>query len=123
VIATGQSLGCDARAYERLMSPLVAQWDTLVEAALGPLRLQPLLRHALTLAPFGMAALSPAQTLAHRCFRGERARALFAGLCAHAQIPLDQPISAAAGLMLGIACRLFAVSRWKDCDRYGDQVD
>jgi phytoene dehydrogenase-like protein len=103
VVTTGRSLGRDARAYEQLMTPLVAQWDMLVDAVLGPLRLQPLLRHALTLAPFGIAALSPAQILAHWRFRGERARALLAGLCAHAQIPLDQPISAAAGLMLGIA--------------------
>ena len=73
---------------------------------LGPLRLLPLLRHAFALAPFGISALSPAQVLAFGRFRGERARALLAGLCAHAQIPLSQPISAAAGLMLALAaCR------------------
>jgi phytoene dehydrogenase-like protein len=103
VTATGESSGCDARAYEQLMTPLVAQWEMLVQTVLGPLRIRPLLRHALALAPFGIAALSPAQALADGRFRGERARALFAGLCAHAQIPLNQPISAAAGLMLGVA--------------------
>lgn len=103
VTATGESTGCDARAYDQFMSPLVAHWETLAQALLGPLRWRPLLRHALTIAPFGIAALSPAQTLARLRFRGERARALFAGLCAHAQIPLNQPISAAAGLLLGVA--------------------
>lgn len=103
ISATGQLLGRDGRAYEQLMSPLVARWEMLIDAVVGPLRWRPLLRHAFALAPFGIAALSPAQFLAHWRFRGERARALFAGLCAHAQIPLDQPISAAAGLLLGIA--------------------
>jgi phytoene dehydrogenase-like protein len=103
VEATGTSTGCDSQAYQRLMSPSVAQWETLVQSVMGPLRLRPLLRHALAIAPFGIAALSSAQMLANWRFRGERAKALLAGLCAHAQLPLNQPISAAAGLMLGVA--------------------
>lgn len=103
ISATCQMLGRDGRTYEQLMTPLVAQWEMLIDAVLGPLRWQPLLRNAFALAPFGIAALSSAQLFAHWRFRGARARALFAGLCAHAQIPLNQSISAAAGLMLGIA--------------------
>jgi len=103
VEATAASTGCDAQAYQRLMAPFVVRWETLVQTVMGPLRLRPLLRHALAIAPFGLAALSSAQMLAHWQFRGERAKALLAGLCAHAQIPLNQPISAAAGVMLGVA--------------------
>src|SRR5690606_7169851 len=34
-------------------------------------------------------------------FREERAKALFAGMAAHALLPLDAPLTAAFGLMLG----------------------
>src|SRR5207302_988979 len=33
---------------------------------------------------------------------GERARALFAGLAAHSMLPLDRPLTAAFGLVLGL---------------------
>ncbi len=69
ISATGQLLGNDGRVYEQLMSPLVAQWEMLIEAVVGPLRLRPLLRNAFALAPFGIAALSSAQMLAHWRFR------------------------------------------------------
>jgi phytoene dehydrogenase-like protein len=100
--ATAATLGCDARTYEAFMSLLVAQWDRIAMAFLGPLRLQPLL-HPLALAPFGLAALSPSYSLAKSIFRGERARALLAGLCAHSMLKLEQIASSAPGLMLGLA--------------------
>lgn len=53
------------------------------------------------LARFGFNALLSARTLARRWFRQERARALFAGLAAHSALPLEQPVSAAFGLVLG----------------------
>jgi phytoene dehydrogenase-like protein len=59
-------------------------------------------RHPLLLARFGMGALLPASTLARR-FRGERARALFAGLAAHSFLSLDEPLSGSFGLVLGAA--------------------
>jgi phytoene dehydrogenase-like protein len=40
--------------------------------------------------------------LAHARFRDDPARALFAGMAAHSMLPLDQPITASFGLMLGI---------------------
>jgi phytoene dehydrogenase-like protein len=59
-------------------------------------------RHPITLAEFGMRALLPAETLIRRFFRGEPARALFAGLAAHSFLPLSAPGSAAIGLVLGM---------------------
>jgi phytoene dehydrogenase-like protein len=100
--ATGETLGCDANAYKRLMRPLVNNWESITKAVLGPLRLQTFL-DPLTLAPFGLIALRSAQGLAMHHFRGERARAFFGGLAAHAQLSLDQPISTAAALLLGAA--------------------
>ncbi|HLZ59862.1 MAG TPA: NAD(P)/FAD-dependent oxidoreductase [Ktedonosporobacter sp.] len=100
--ATAATLGSDGRAYEKLMGPLVAHWDMIVRAVVGPLNLQPLL-HPFALAPFGLSALSPASALLKLRFRGERARAMLAGMCAHSMLPLERITSAAAGLLLGAA--------------------
>ncbi|GAC1361558.1 MAG: NAD(P)/FAD-dependent oxidoreductase [Ktedonobacteraceae bacterium] len=106
VAATSRTLGSDARAYERLIEPFVANWDTIAHAFLGPLRVPPLL-HPLALAPFGLAAIQPAQLLLGQLFKGERARAMMAGVCAHSQIPLHYLTSSAAGLMLATAGHVF----------------
>jgi phytoene dehydrogenase-like protein len=49
-----------------------------------------------------LAALQPAQSLARRLFKGERARALFAGLAGHAIQPLEHPITSAIAIVEGI---------------------
>ena len=100
VIATAEGLGIDAAAYRKLMMPLAADWDNIAAGALAPLRLP---RNPLAMARFGMRALRSARGLAESAFRGERARALFAGVAAHAILPLEQPGSAAAGLLLQTA--------------------
>jgi phytoene dehydrogenase-like protein len=96
---TGQTLGGDATAYLRLMAPLVASWSALQEALLGPLRVP---RHPLVLLRFGFRALRSARALAEGLFTGEHARGFFAGLAAHAFMPLERLPSAAFGLVLGI---------------------
>lgn len=100
VIATAEGLGIDAAAYRNLMMPLVADWDKIAAGALAPLRLP---RNPMSMARFGMRALRSARGLAESAFRGERARALFAGVAAHAILPLEQTGSAAAGLLLQTA--------------------
>jgi phytoene dehydrogenase-like protein len=99
VAATGETLGKDAAAYQRLMKPWVDDWDLLANEILGPLHLPP--RHPLILARFGLEAIRSAQALAESAFEGERAKALFAGLAGHSILPLDRPVSAAFGLVLG----------------------
>ncbi|MGI9106412.1 MAG: phytoene desaturase family protein [Pyrinomonadaceae bacterium] len=97
---TGGTLdGADAARYARLMQPLVADWERLESALLGPLRWP---RHPFALARFGLRGLRPAHSLAESLFAGERARALFVGLAAHSMLPLDQMGTAAFGLVLGI---------------------
>jgi len=97
--ATGETLGVDATAYRRLMKPLAADWDHLAREFLGPLRFP---HHPITLLRFGPRALLPAATLAKIVFRGERARALLAGMACHSIMPLEQITTAAFGLVLGI---------------------
>ena len=96
---TAELLGPDGAAYRRLLGPTVADWPKLLPALLGPLRLRSV-RHPLALVRFGPPALLPARLLAQALFRGERARALFAGIAAHAVQPLERPGTAAAGLVL-----------------------
>jgi phytoene dehydrogenase-like protein len=95
---TAAGLGEDASAYHRLMAPLARDWSRLASAILGPLRLP---RHPLELARFGLSALRSARGLTESRFLGRRARALLAGLSAHSMLPLEQPPSAAIGLVLG----------------------
>jgi phytoene dehydrogenase-like protein len=96
---TAANLGPDAGAYRRLMEPLVDGWQGLLDDVLGPLRFP---SHPLLMARFGLTALLPAATLARAVFRGERARAVFAGMAAHAMLPLTSPATAAIGLILGM---------------------
>lgn len=99
VARTAVELGPDAASYRRLVGPLVARWDALTPELLGPLRLP---RHPLALARFALPGLLPATALARGLFRGERARALFAGLAAHSFLPLEHSPSAAFGLVLAV---------------------
>jgi len=88
----------DAAAYRRLFAPLVSDWAKIAREFLGPLRLP---RHPLAMGRFGLRAVWPAAALARTIFRSEQARGLFAGLAAHAIMPLEWPLTAAFGLMLG----------------------
>jgi len=96
---TSATLGRDAEAYRKLFGQFVAEWDKLSFEILGPLRIPP--RYPLAMARFGLYAMRSAYGAAKSLFRGERARAVFAGLAAHAMLPLDQALTAAFGLVLG----------------------
>src|SRR5205085_10753598 len=85
--------------YQRPTRPLVADWEKLIVDVLAPLRPP---RHPLEIARFGLLAMRSATGLAHQQFAGDRARALFLGMAAHAILPLDQPFTASFGLIMGI---------------------
>jgi phytoene dehydrogenase-like protein len=101
VLQTSLSLERDARAYRRLMGPIVRHWRDIEPFVLAPFSIPPLLRHPFALARFGLPALLPAQVLASRIYEGDHARGMFAGIAAHSMLPLDTPGTAAAGLLLG----------------------
>jgi phytoene dehydrogenase-like protein len=100
---TASSLGEDAAGYRQLFAPLLAQWQVLFEAILGPPRLP---RHPLLLARFGTSALRSADSLAQSLFRSEQTRALFAGSAAHSILPLNWTATAAFGLVLMLAAHI-----------------
>ena len=93
-------LGADGKRWRRLMQPFVERWSVLSAEILRPLHL--LTPHPFLLARFGLTAFPSAKTLAH-LFRSERTKALFAGLAAHSFLSLDEPLSAAFGVVLGAA--------------------
>lgn len=99
VTETADGLGPDAGTYRRVAEFLRDDWEKIIHEFLGPLRAP---RHPLAMTGFGLLALQSARGLAERAFRGSRARALFAGLAAHAIQPLENPPTAAFGLMLGM---------------------
>jgi phytoene dehydrogenase-like protein len=100
--ATGETFGNahDALAYERLMHPFLEHWAALSGDILAPLHLP---RHPVLFARFGLRALQSASGLAKRSFGGERARALFCGICAHAVVPPSYVATTAYGLTLALA--------------------
>lgn len=90
----------DGGAWLRLFGPLVRDARKLSGELLQPVIHQP--RHPLALARFGLPALRSAEGLARSRFRGEAARALFAGLAAHSMVAIDRPLTASFGLVLGM---------------------
>jgi phytoene dehydrogenase-like protein len=100
VDATAAGLGPDERAWRSTFAPLVRRADALFGGVLAPLRAT---RHPVTLARFAKDALRSADGLAGGRFRGEGARALFAGCAAHSMLPLDTAPSAAFGMVLALA--------------------
>ena len=98
--ATAATLGHDAVRYQTLIDPFVAQWSDLMTDVLAPLRIP---RHPVLMARFGLRGLRSASGLARSTFHGERARALFVGIAAHAALRLTDSPTAAFGLTLAIA--------------------
>ena len=107
--ATVDQLGRDGRAYRRLVEPLVKEWDELAPALLG--RIPPPPRRTLRairaagvgpLASGARAAFGDARSVAESLFETERARAWFAGHCAHSMLPLERRPSGGFGLALAV---------------------
>jgi phytoene dehydrogenase-like protein len=95
---TARALGEDGPAYHDLFARPAQDWDAMASGVLSPLSAVP--RHPFALARFGLRAIRSAQGLAGR-FRSERARALFAGLAAHAFVPPQLAATGGFALVLG----------------------
>jgi phytoene dehydrogenase-like protein len=102
---TARGLGEDRDAYRRLFGWMVDAAPTLLPDLLGPFHVPLSPARALRMARFGLDGLQPATRVARR-FRGDAARALFAGIAAHSILPLTEPVSAAAALVLGAAAHV-----------------
>jgi phytoene dehydrogenase-like protein len=96
---TSHHLNQDGLAYTKLMRPFVLNWRHLLTDILAPLHFP---SHPILMARFGYYGIRSAESLAKKLFKHREAKALFAGLAAHSIMPLNKPITAAFGLMLGI---------------------
>ena len=96
---TSNGLGEDADSYQKLIKPLVQNWEKLVYELLKPLG-RP--KHPLLLMRFTRHAMKSAMSLANSWFKGKCAQALFAGNSAHSILPLEQASSSAFGIMLSV---------------------
>lgn len=96
---TAASLGEDGPTYRDLMSPIVQDAELLLNQFLGPFTLP---RHPIALGRFGLLALRSATGLASSTFAGKHAKGMLAGISAHSMLRLEQPGSAAFGLMLSL---------------------
>jgi len=94
-------LGPDGRAWRNLLEPFAERWSDFAADVLRPLPSIP--HHPRLMARFGMNAMGSARTLAFGRFRQERARALFAGIAAHSFLRLEDPLSAAFGMIMAAA--------------------
>lgn len=99
VSETASTLGQDADRYIRLVRPMLRDFDRVLPDLLSPL---PIPRHPIALGRIGLQAIRSASSVANSSFRGEAGRGLFAGIAAHSFLRLDQPVSAAVGLILGL---------------------
>lgn len=86
--------------WRSLVGPFLDRWWELARDALGPARAP---RHPLLMLRFALRGLRSAESLARARLRTREGRALFAGLAAHAVLPLDRTPSAAVGVMLALA--------------------
>jgi phytoene dehydrogenase-like protein len=94
-------LGPDGAVWRDLIGAFADQWPAFSTEVLRPLRVFP--AHPFLLARFGLNGFRSANALASGKFRSERTKALFAGLAAHSFLSLDEPLSAAFGMVLGAA--------------------
>lgn len=96
LLDTALSLCADQEAYLRLIKPLVNDWPLIEKNALAPLSFP---KHPFKMAGFGLKAIPSALRLAKR-FSTVKAKALWAGMAAHAIQPLSNLTTPAIALAL-----------------------
>jgi len=104
---TCATLGTDGHPYEKFFSVLVKNAEKLIPEILSPPVHLP--RHPVSLMRFGIHAIRSAERFSNSRFHGNRARGLFTGVAAHANMPLDASPTAAFGILLTM---LGHVSGW-----------
>lgn len=93
---TVSGFGTDGDAYRRLLGPLVDSADAILGQVLSPFQLP---RHPLRMLQFGRRGVWSARRIASRHFQQQRVQGMFAGMAAHAVLPLERWLTAAVGLM------------------------
>jgi phytoene dehydrogenase-like protein len=114
IVKTAEGLGPDGPAWQRLLQPFSE--PAFVQSLLRPVW-YPAGGGLVRKARFGLLALRSCESLARARFRGDAARALFAGCAAHSVMALDRAGTASFGLVLAAVAHLID---WP-CARGGSQ--
>jgi phytoene dehydrogenase-like protein len=104
VAQTAAGLGADRRRWTGVFGPLTERFGEITSDFLRPMLRLP--GHPVALMRFGLYSGLPAALLARR-FCTPQARALFAGVAAHALRPFTAPMSSAIGVALGTAAHRY----------------
>lgn len=96
---TADALGPDGKRYKSLLAPFVERSEQLISDILAPPHFP---EHPWLMARFALKALASARKLTQGEFKMEATRALFAGLAAHAMVPLEKTATAAFGIVLAV---------------------
>lgn len=96
-----REFGTDGPAWRRMVEPFVRQWPAFAEETLGPVIHLP--KHPFMLGRFGLTAWMSSDRFVQTFFKSERTRAIFAGLASHSFLRLDEPLTAAFGVIFAIA--------------------
>ena len=92
-----RALGEDGKQWRRLFGPFAERWSELAPQILRPVSLLP--RSPFLLARLGLLGFPSAISLANSWFKNTRTRAVWAGLAAHSVLALDEPLTAAFGII------------------------
>ncbi len=95
-----RAFGEDGKQWRRLFGSFAEHWTELAPQLLAPVSLLP--RHPFLMARLGLLGISSANSAAQIWFRNPRTRALFAGLAAHSLLSLEEPLTAAFGIMFAV---------------------
>ncbi len=96
---TADAMGPDGKAYKRLLQPFVDHQEELLSEVLQPLHFP---ENPLLLSRFAYHAMRSLRNIAEAEFQNARTRALFAGLAAHAMIPIERTATAAFAIVLAV---------------------
>ncbi len=96
---TADAMGPDGKAYKRLLQPFVDHREKLLADIMMPLHFP---ENPLLMSRFAFYAMRSLKNLVETEFQSDRTRALFAGLAAHAMIPLERTATAAFGIVLAV---------------------
>lgn len=98
VDSTAERFGEDADRYRKVIGPLVESADSVVEDFLGPLRIP---TNPVSFARLATRGALPATKIIYG-FRSDEARAVLAGLAAHAIAPLSSPLTGGVALLFAV---------------------
>lgn len=90
--------------YFKIFSRLISSWIHVEKDFLGPFKFP---SHPFKALAFGLKAILPAENFAGIYLKNKYEKSFFAGLSAHSIMPLERPITSAAGIALAVLGHIY----------------